>query len=67
MIYKPLHRELNIEQHEPLKIPGDFFPNPIRDRPFNLKGGGYGFLIRSEFFFRTTRELEYLFFCRIPH
>ena len=27
----------------------------IRDRPFNLKGwGGYGFLFRSEFFFRTT-------------
>ena len=25
-------------------------------------GGGYGFLFRSEFFFRTTRELEYLFF-----
>jgi hypothetical protein len=24
--------------------------------------GGYGFLFRSEFFFRTTRELEYLFF-----
>jgi hypothetical protein len=24
-------------------------------------GGGYGFLFRSEFFFRTTRELEYLF------
>ena len=36
----------------------------VRDRPFNLKGGGwcYGFLFRSEFFFRTTRELEYLFF-----
>jgi hypothetical protein len=35
----------------------------IRDRPFNLQGdGGYGFLFRSEFFFRTTRELEYLFF-----
>ena len=33
----------------------------VRDRPFNLKGG-YGFLFRSEFFFRTTRELEYLFF-----
>ena len=32
----------------------------IRDRPFNLKG--YGFLFRSEFFFRTTQELEYLFF-----
>ena len=36
----------------------------IRDRPFNLKGGGYGFFFRSEFFFRTTQELKYLFFCR---
>jgi hypothetical protein len=34
----------------------------VRERPFNLKWGGYGFLFRSEFFFRTTRELEYLFF-----
>ena len=34
----------------------------VRDRPFNLKGGGYGFLFRSEFFFRTTQELEYIFF-----
>ena len=37
----------------------------LRDRPFNLKvggGGGYGFLFRSEFFFPTTQELEYLFF-----
>ena len=33
----------------------------LRDRPFNLKGGGYGILFRSEFFFQTTRELEYLF------
>jgi hypothetical protein len=33
----------------------------IRDRPFNLQGG-YGFLFRSEIFFRTTHELEYLFF-----
>ena len=32
----------------------------LRDRPFNLKGG-YGFLFRSEFFLRTTQELEYLF------
>ena len=24
--------------------------------------GGYGFLFRSEFFFRTTQELEYFFF-----
>ena len=31
----------------------------LGDRPFNLKGGGYGFL------FRTTQELEYFyFFCR---
>ena len=37
----------------------------LRDRPFNLKGGeGYGFLFRSEILFRTTQELEYLFFCR---
>ena len=35
----------------------------FRGRPFNLQGGrGYGFLFRSEFFFRTTQELEYLFF-----
>jgi hypothetical protein len=35
----------------------------LRDRPFNLKGGGgYVFyLFCSEFFFRTTQELEYLF------
>ena len=41
------------------------FPNYdcLRDRPFNLKGGGgYGFLFRSEYFFGTTQELEYLFF-----
>ena len=30
----------------------------LRDRPFNL----HGFLFCSEIFFRTTRELEYLFF-----
>ena len=28
-------------------------------------GGGYGFLFRSEFFFRTTRELDFVFFCRV--
>ena len=40
-----------------------FFVRYIRDRPFNLKGGGgYGFLFRSEFIFRKTQELEYLFF-----
>ena len=27
----------------------------VRDRPFNLKGGGYGYLFRSEFFFRKAR------------
>ena len=39
----------------------------LRNRPFNLQGGGgegLWFLFRSEFFFRTTRELEYYFFCR---
>ena len=38
----------------------------LRDRPFNLKRGGgeLWFLFRSEFLFRTTQELEYLFFCR---
>ena len=36
----------------------------VRDRPFNLKGGGLLFLFRSEFFFRTTQELEYIFFGR---
>ena len=35
---------------------------PLRDRPFNLKRGGYGFLFRSESFFRTTQELEFFFF-----
>ena len=29
-----------------------------------MQGGGYGFLFRSEFFFPTAQELEYLFFCR---
>ena len=33
----------------------------FRDRPFNLKGG-YDYLIHSDFYFRTTQELEYLFF-----
>ena len=27
-------------------------------------GGGYGFLFRSEFFFRTTQELKFFLFCR---
>jgi hypothetical protein len=32
---------------------------------FRGGGGGYGYLFRLEFIFRTTRELEYLFiFCR---
>jgi hypothetical protein len=35
---------------------------PLRDRPFNLKGGGYGFLFHSEYFFWTTQELEFFFF-----
>ena len=35
----------------------------VWDRPFNLKGGGYGFLFRSENFLRTTQEVEFSF-CR---
>ena len=35
----------------------------IRDRPFNLKGGGGLWLFASfRIFFRTSQELEYLFF-----
>jgi hypothetical protein len=34
------------------------------DRPFNLQGEGYGYLFRSEFVFRTTRELELFFLSR---
>ena len=34
----------------------------VGDRPFSLQGGGgYGFLFRSEIFFRTPRRLEYFF------
>ena len=33
----------------------------IRDRPFNLQGGGYGFLLHSEMFFRTTRVRIFFF------
>ena len=33
----------------------------FRDRPFNLQGGGYGFLFSSEIF-SGQHELEYLFF-----
>ena len=41
-----------------------FFGAYIRDRPFNLKGGGYEFLFRSEKIFQTTQELEYFFLSR---
>jgi hypothetical protein len=34
----------------------------VRDRPFNLKGGVMVFCFVQHFFFRTTQELEYLFF-----
>jgi hypothetical protein len=35
----------------------------VRDRPFNLKRGGVmDFCFVQNYFFRTTRELEYLFF-----
>jgi hypothetical protein len=34
----------------------------LRDRPFNLKGGGLWFFVTFRIFFRTTQELDYLFF-----
>jgi hypothetical protein len=38
---------------------------PLGTDHLTWKGrGGYGFLFRSEFFFRTTQELEFYFFCR---
>ena len=38
-----------------------FFSIPLGTDHLTWRGG-YGFLFRSEFFFRTTRELEYFFF-----
>ena len=35
----------------------------VRERPLTCRGG-YGFLFRLEFCFRTTRELEYKTNCR---
>ena len=35
----------------------------LRDRPFNLKGGGYGFLFRSEIFFSDNTRVRIFFFC----
>jgi hypothetical protein len=66
-IYKNKGDPLNPKHFRPITILscfGKLFTSILlRDRPFNLKrGGGYGFLFRSEFIFRTTRELEYLFF-----
>ena len=35
----------------------------VRDRPFNLQGGGgYDVFFVQKFFFRTTQELEYSYF-----
>ena len=35
----------------------------LRDRPFNLQGGGVCFFVLFRIFFRTTEELEYYIFC----
>ena len=64
---KPNKTVVIIKSHEkifPSKI--RLFFISLRDRPFNLQGG-YGFLFRSEIFFRTTQELEYLVFlsCKV--
>jgi hypothetical protein len=55
IIFKYTMYMLKRHKVEMISSEGDM---PIRDRPFNLQGG-YGFLFRSEFFFLTTRELEY--------
>ena len=34
----------------------------LRDRPFNLQGGGYGFLFRSESFFSDVLRVRIFFF-----
>jgi hypothetical protein len=34
----------------------------LRDRPFNLQGGGYGFLFRSELFFSDNTRVRILLF-----
>ena len=34
----------------------------LRDRPFNLQGGGVCFFVLFRIFFRTSQELEYFFF-----
>jgi hypothetical protein len=36
----------------------------VRDRPFNLKGGGYGCLLRSEFLFLDNTRVRIFFFGR---
>ena len=65
-IYTTQYKETKLHQSSRQKfgasIRSKFGFIPIRDRPFNLKGGCYGFLFRSEICFRTTQELEYLFF-----
>jgi len=33
------------------------YETQVKDRPFNLQGGGYGYLFRSDILFRTTQEL----------
>ena len=38
------------------------FPRQLRDRPFNLKGWGYGFLFRSEFFFSDNTRVRIFYF-----
>jgi hypothetical protein len=43
------------------------FAQPMISLNWSWIIGGYGFLFCSEFFFRTTQELEYLFFGRAKH
>ena len=62
-IWTPVRSDVYSMQH--IWSCQDWKKKAVRDRPFNLQGGGgYGFLFCSETFFRTTQEFEYLFFCQ---
>ena len=57
-----VHNDYTIIKYINQQCTGCVYTINVRDQPFNLKGrGGYGFLFRSEFFFRTTQEFEFFF------
>ena len=60
--------KINITTHVVRKKISERNKKPYPPPPLQVKWSvPYGFLFRSEFFFRTTQELEYLFFSRFKH